>query len=80
MSESSAQAGYQEPTVMWRMTRADGQSAHLVIDPRGDGAAVIWFVNERPLGLRAFGDWTSAIRWCDQMQAQNWAAGWRTAD
>lgn len=69
--------GYDEPTVMWRMSRGDGQSSHAVIDPRMDGAAVIWFVNGSPLGVRDFDDWTNALRWCEQMQAQNWAAGWR---
>lgn len=62
---------------MWRMSRTDGQSSHALIDPRADGAAVIWFVNGHPLGVREFSDWTSALRWCDQMQAQNWTAGWR---
>ena len=68
-----------EPTVMWRMRRADGQSSHAVIDPRLDGVAVIWFVNGRALGFRDFDDWTSALLWSDRMQAQNWSAGWRLA-
>jgi hypothetical protein len=70
---------YDEPTVMWRMRRADGLLSHAVIDPRPDGAVVVWFINDRPLGYRAFGDWISALRWTDQMQAQNWAVGWRLA-
>ena len=70
---------YDEPTVMWRMLRGDGLSSHAVIDARSDAAVVIWFVNDRPLGSRDFGDWTSALRWSDQMLAQNWAAGWRLA-
>jgi hypothetical protein len=37
----------------------------------------VWFLNDRPLGYRDFGDWTSALRWSEQMQAQNWAVGWR---
>ena len=64
---------------MWRMRRADGQSSHAIIGSRPNGAAVAWFVNGRPLGLRDFDDWTSALRWSEQMQAQNWAAGWRLA-
>ena len=68
---------YNEPTVMWRMRRADGLLSHVVICPRSDGAAVVWFINGRPLGYRVFGDWTSALSWSDQMQAQNWAVGWR---
>jgi hypothetical protein len=70
---------YEEPTVMWRMQRADGRLSHAVIGPHPDGAVVVWFINDRPLGYRAFDDWTSALRWSDQMQAQNWAAGWRLA-
>ena len=61
------------------MSRADGQSSHAVIDPRLDGVAVIWFVNGHPLGCRDFDDWTSALLFSDQMQVQNWTAGWRLA-
>ena len=70
---------YDEPTVMWRMQRADGRSSHAVIGTGPRGAVVVWFINNRPLGYRAFDDWTTALRWSDQMQAQNWAVGWRLA-
>ena len=79
MSETPTRPSYDEPTVMWRMQRADGQSSHAVIDRRLDGVAVIWFVNDRPLGYRDFDDWTSALLWSERMQAQNWTAGWRLA-
>ena len=62
---------------MWRMRRADGLSSHSVIGPRLNGVAVIWFVNDRPLGFREFDDWTNALRWSEQMQAHYWAMGWR---
>lgn len=68
---------YDEPTVMWRMERADGQRSHAVITPRPDGAVFVWFINDRPLGSRDFADWSDALRWSEQMQAQNWAVGWR---
>ena len=68
---------YDQPTVMWRMRRADGLSSHAVIGPRSAGAVVVWFINGHPLGFRDFDDWGSALRWSDQMQAQNWAVGWR---
>ena len=71
---------YDEPTVMWRMERAGGQSSHVVIGPRPDGAIVVWFFNGRPLGFRDFADWRSALIWSDLLQAQNWAAGWRLAE
>ena len=70
---------YDEPTVMWRMRRADGLSSHAMIGPRPDGAVVVWFVNGRPLGYREFSDWSSALHCSDQLQAQNRAAGWRLA-
>ena len=70
---------YDEPTVMWRMHRAD-LSCHAVIAPRPDGASVAWFLNNRELGHRDFGDWTDALRWTEQLQAQNWAAGWRVSE
>jgi hypothetical protein len=67
---------YNQPTVMWRMRRA-GASCHAVIAPRSDGALFVWFLNNRPLGHRDFSDWSDALRWSEQLQAQNWAAGWR---
>lgn len=67
----------QGPAVMWRMTRRGGETAHAILDPRPSGAAVVWFVNDRPLGFREFTDWTAALRWLEQLQTQNWAAGWR---
>jgi hypothetical protein len=63
---------------MWRMERAD-QTSHAMIGPLPDGAVVVWFLNEHPLGSREFGDWGSALRWSDQLRAQNWAVGWRLA-
>jgi hypothetical protein len=59
------------------MERADGLTSHALLGPRPWGAVVVWFLNGHPLGSRDFGDWSSALRWCDQLQAQNWAAGWR---
>jgi hypothetical protein len=75
--ETANDATYDEPVVMWRMRRGDSQECHAVIGPRAGGAVVVWFINDRPLGYRDFGDWTSALRWTDQLQAQNWAVGWR---
>jgi len=78
VSEPSIPPVHNEPTVMWRMRRADGLSSHAVIGPRSDGAAVVvWYLNGRAMGYKDFSDWTSALRWSDQMQAQNWAVGWR---
>ena len=76
MSETPTRS-VNEPTVTWRMRRADGLSSHAIIGPRLNGVAVMWFVNGRPVGLRDFDDWTGALRWSEQMQAQNSAAGWR---
>ena len=67
---------YDEPTVMWRMKRADAW-CHAVITPLPHGAVVAWFVNDHQLGHRDFTDWGDAIRWSDQLRAQNWVAGWR---
>jgi hypothetical protein len=68
---------YDEPTVLWRMRRADAEFAHAVIGSHTDGAILVWYFNERPLGYRIFSDLTDALRWSDQLQAQNWAVGWR---
>jgi hypothetical protein len=61
------------------MQRPGGSLCHTVIRPRADGALVVWFINGRPLGFRDFENWSSALRWSNQLQAQNWAAGWRPA-
>jgi hypothetical protein len=77
VAEAQAKWSYDEPTVMWRMRREDGRSSHAVIDPRQGAATVVWFVNDRPLGWRAFPDWSGALRWSEQLRTQNWKAGWR---
>jgi hypothetical protein len=75
--ETPTQLAYTDPVVMWRMRRADGLASHAMMGTRPAGTVFVWFVNGRPVGYRDFHDWTSALRWSDQMQAQNWAAGWR---
>ena len=77
MSHDPVPSTYDEPTVMWRMRRSDGLSAHAVIGFLGAGAWVIWFLNGRPVGVRDFDDWTNAIQWSERMQFQNWTVGWR---
>jgi hypothetical protein len=77
MSDIPNQEGYDLPTVLWRMQRPDGMMSHAVAHVRANRAIVTWFVNQRPLGSRDFGDWASALKWCDQLQLQNWSAGWR---
>ena len=77
MRETRTEPVYDQPTVMWRMRRDNGMRAHAVIGGRDGGTVVVWFVNDHPCGFRDFGDWGAAIRWSDQLQAQNWAAGWR---
>jgi hypothetical protein len=66
-----------EPTVMWRMERADGLAAHLVLGQTAHNVWAAWFVNNRPIGMREFDDVGSAIQFSDSMQAQNWSVGWR---
>ena len=68
---------YSEPTVMWRMRRSVGLLAHAVIGVSASRPVLVWYINGRPLGYRTFDDWPGAVQWSDQLQAQNWAAGWR---
>jgi hypothetical protein len=77
MSDIIRPSAYNEPTVMWRMKRADDSSAHALIDTVDGRARVVWFVNGRPLGQRYFDDWTSAIQFTDRLRAQCWTVGWR---
>jgi hypothetical protein len=62
---------------MWRMLRGEGQSSHCAIALKAEGATVVWFVNDRPVGFREFVDCGEAIRWSAQIRDQNWSAGWR---
>src|SRR6187397_2264569 len=50
MSEMPTHQGYDQPTVLWRMKRANGLVSHAVVDIRASRAIVTWFVNQRPLG------------------------------
>ena len=68
---------YDEPTVMWRMRRPNGQSSHAVLGFEGRGGWVIWFLNDRPIGIRDFETWQRAFEWSEQLQLQNWSVGWR---
>jgi len=79
MSEMILPSTYNEPTVMWRMQRANGSSAHALIDTVEGRPRVVWFVNGRPIGARYCDDWTGAIQWSDRLQAQYWTVGWRLA-
>jgi len=77
MSEIILPSTYNEPTVMWRMRRANDSSAHALIDTVEGRPRVVWFVNGRPVGARYFDDWTAAIQWSDTLRAQYWTVGWR---
>ena len=79
MAQTPPPSTYDDPTVMWRMRRSDGHWTQAVIGLQGCRAWVMWFLDGRPLGIRDFDDWTGAIRWSDQMRAQNWTFGWRLA-
>jgi hypothetical protein len=37
----------------------------------------MWFLNERPMDVRDFDDWESALRWSERLRDQSWAVGWR---
>ena len=79
MAQILARSTYDEPTVMWRMRRGERLSTHAVLGTQTDGAWVMWFVNGRPVGVRDFADWASALQWSDRMRVQNWTVGWRLA-
>ena len=80
MSEIAVPSTYSEPTVIWRMRHADGRSAQAVIDPMNSGMRVLWFVNDQPLYVRYFADWTDAIEWTCRLRTQQWTVGWRLSD
>jgi len=59
------------------MRRPRGLSAHAVLGVNGSSAWVMWFVNDRPVGVRDFDNWDGAVRWSEQLKVQNWSIGWR---
>lgn len=65
---------------MWRMSRPDGRHVLAVVDPAGRGASVVWLLNDSPVGVRHFDDWTSAIEWTDKLWTQYWTVGWRPVE
>jgi hypothetical protein len=78
MYRSPMPSTYDGPTVMWRMQRSGGLSAHAVIGLLpGRGVCVMWFLNDRPIGARECEDWSSALEWSDRLRNQNWTVGWR---
>ena len=79
MGEISLRSIDDEPTVMWRMQRAHGLTTHAVLGLHDNAAWVMWFVNDRPVGVRDFDSWDGAVRWSEQMKVQNWSVGWRLA-
>jgi hypothetical protein len=80
MPEIPSPSTYNEPTVMWRMRHADGRRAQAVIDPTNSTARVLWYVNDHPVGVREFPEWTAAIAWTERLRAQQWTVGWRLTD
>jgi hypothetical protein len=80
MSEIPSPSTYNEPTVMWKIRHRDGRRAQAVIDPMNGRPRALWFVNGRPLTVRFFEDWTSAIEWTDRLLAQQWTVGWCMSD
>jgi hypothetical protein len=80
VSESSLPSTYDEPTVMWTMSRPDGRRVQAVVNPSGRGASVVWLLNGVALGVRHFDDWTAAIECSDRLKTQYRAAGWRAVE
>jgi hypothetical protein len=80
LSEMAVPSTYNEPTVMWRMRHADGRHAQAVIDPTNGATRVVWYVNDYPVAVRNFADWTAAIAWTERLRAQQWTVGWRLTD
>lgn len=80
MSEASLPSTYDEPTIMWTMTRPDGRRVQAVVNPAGEGASVFWLLNGVALGVRHFDDWTSAIACADRLMTQYRSTGWRAVE
>ena len=80
MSETPLPSTYDEPTVMWTMSRPDGRHVQAVVNPAGLGASVSWLLNGVALGERHFDDWTAAIECSDRLKTQYRSAGWSAVE
>lgn len=80
MSKPPSPTTYDEPTVMWTMSRPDGRSVQGVVRPDGRGASVFWLLNGVALGVRHFDDWSAAITCADRLKTQYESAGWRAVE
>jgi hypothetical protein len=78
--ETSLPSTYDEPTVMWTMSRPDGRHVQAIVNPAGRGASVFWLLNGVALGVRHFDDWTAAIECSDRLKTQYRCAGWSAVD
>ena len=80
MAQVPLYSTYAEPTIMWRLRRADGCGAHAVIIPHGTAASAMWFSEGKPQGCRDFLTWHDAIYWLDCELAQLLLVGWQVED
>lgn len=80
MSKSPVPSTYDEPTVMWTMSRPDGRYVQGVVNPAGRGASVFWLLNGVALGVQHFDDWTAALTCADRLKTQYQSVGWRAVD
>lgn len=80
MSETSLPSTYDEPTVMWTLSRPDGRHVQAIVNPAGRGASVFWLLNGVALGVRHFDDWTAAIECSDRLKTQYRSVGWRAVE
>ena len=77
MSPAPVYTTYAEPTIMWRLRRADGCGAHALIIPHGNAATAMWFAEGKPEESRDFTNWHDAIYWLDCELAKLLLVGWQ---
>jgi hypothetical protein len=76
-STVTSKTTYAEPTVMWRLRRADdGRRGYSVIIPFGPKATAIWYINGIVIECCDFATWHGALYWLEKTRLTLRVSGW----
>jgi hypothetical protein len=66
-----------EPTVLWRLHHADGDTARATLIPGTPQSTLVYFINDEFERGENFDEWDPALRHAERVKARMLAAGWR---
>ena len=56
------------PSVLWRIVRADGSSAHAVLEANGSKTTLAWYLNHEIMGAEEFDTRAVAMRRAEELR------------